>query len=130
MGQVDWLAVALGTLAFFLVGALWYGGLFRKAWQAEAGVDDPPRGAAGAKVMLGTLFAEFMVVAMLGHLIARTQPPGHVKLMMAAGFALTVMAPAIGISYLHQKRSMQLFLIDAGHYLVGMLAAGAVFALR
>lgn len=127
MGPMNWMAVGLGTLAFFLVGAVWYGALFRKAWQMEAGVGDPPQGAAAATVMLGTLLGEFLVVAVLGHLFARTQPADHVKLMMAAGFALGVMAPAIAINYLHQGRSLRLFLIDAGHYLAGMLAVGGVF---
>jgi Protein of unknown function (DUF1761) len=127
MGPVNWMDVGLATLAFFLVGAVWYGALFRTAWQREAGVGDPPQAAAAARVMLGTLLCEFLVVAMLGHLFARTQPADHVKLMMAAGFAVAVMAPAIGINYLHQGRSLKLFLIDAGHYLAGMLAAGGVF---
>ena len=28
MGEINWLAVLLGALAFFAVGALWYGVLF------------------------------------------------------------------------------------------------------
>jgi len=27
--NIDWLAVVLGTVAFFVVGALWYGLFFR-----------------------------------------------------------------------------------------------------
>ncbi len=30
MGEFNWLAVVLGALAFFVVGALWYGVLFGK----------------------------------------------------------------------------------------------------
>ena len=33
MGNVNLLAVFLGALAFFVVGALWYGPLFGKTWQ-------------------------------------------------------------------------------------------------
>lgn len=127
MGPVNWLAVAVGTLAFFVVGALWYGALFGKLWQREAGVSAPPAGAAMARIMVLTLLCEFIVVAMLAHLIARTAPPPHVRLMMAQGFAGAIMIPAIGINYLHQRRSLALFLIDAGHVLVGMAAVGAVF---
>lgn len=128
MGPVNWLAVGLGTLAFFAVGALWYGVLFGRIWQREAGVNVPPTGVAVARIMLLTLLCEAVVVAMLGHLIARTSPAPHVRLMMAFGFAAMIMTPAIGINYLHQRRSLTLFLIDAGHFIVGLLAAGAVFA--
>lgn len=127
MGTVNWLAVGLGTLAFFAVGALWYGVLFGKRWQAEAGVSAAPTGTAIARIMGLTLLCEFVVVAMLGHLIARTAPAPHVVLMMAFGFAAMIMTPAIGISYLHQRRSLGLFLIDAGHFIVGLGAVGAVF---
>ena len=73
-----------------------------------------------------TLAFEMLVVLTLAHLVARTNPAPHVVLMMAAGFALTIMTPAIGINYLHQNKSLTLFLIDAGHFLVGLLAAGGV----
>lgn len=127
MGPVNWLAVGLGTLAFFGVGALWYGVLFGKRWQSEVGGVTAPSGGGVARIMLLTLACEFVIVAMLGHLIARTGPTPHVVLMMAFGFGAMIMAPAIGINYLNQRRSLVLFLIDAGHFIVGMLAVGAVF---
>lgn len=129
MGPVNWLAVGLGTAVFFLVGAIWYGALFAVPWQREVGVGEAPRGTAVARVMALTLLCEFLVVSTLGHLFARTNPAPHVGMMMALGFAVTVMAPAIGINYLHQRKSLTLFLIDAGHFVVGMAAVGAVFIL-
>ncbi|PKB19426.1 uncharacterized protein DUF1761 [Novosphingobium kunmingense] len=129
MGPVNWLAVGLGTVVFFLVGAVWYGALFAVPWQREVGVGEAPRGSAVVRVMGLTLLCEFLVVSTLGHLFARTQPAPHVVMMMALGFALTVMAPSLGINYLHQRKSLNLFLIDAGHFVVGMAAVGAVFIL-
>ena len=72
---------------------------------------------------------EFVVVLMLGHLFARIDPSDRAKMMMATGFGLAIMAPAIGINYLYQRRSLTLFLIDAGHFVVGMTAVGLVFVL-
>jgi hypothetical protein len=48
-------------------------------------------------------------------------------MMMATGFAAGVMIPAIGINYLYQRKPLALFLIDAGHFLLGMAAMGGVF---
>jgi hypothetical protein len=127
--NIDWLAVGLGTVAFFIVGAIWYGLLFRRAWSGEVGVTDPPAGGAQARIMGLTLLCEFVVVLTLGHLFAFLQPSDHVKMMMATGFGLAIMTPAIGINYLHQRRSLKLFLIDAGHFVVGMAAVGLVFVL-
>jgi len=50
-------------------------------------------------------------------------------MMMATGFGLAIMSPAIGINYLYQRKSLKLFLIDAGHFVVGMAAVGLVFVL-
>ncbi len=130
MGQINYLAVVLGAVAFFAVGALWYGALFGKAWQKELW----PEGTVMAKITPAVQFglcllAELVVSWMLGHLIARTSPAPHVVLMFAGGFGVGIMAPTIAINYLFQGRSLKLFLIDAGHVIVGSLAMGAVFVL-
>lgn len=127
MGNVNVLTVFLAALAFFAVGALWYGVLFGRPWQRETGVTQAPKGGQVAKIMGLTFAFELLVCLMLGHNIARTNPAPHVIMMMAIGFGLTIMTPAIGINYLHQRRSLTLFLIDAGHFVAGMAAAGGVF---
>jgi len=131
MGPLNWLAIVLGTLAFFAVGAVWYTALFGKAWQRAVGLSSEQ--LAGGRNMLAIfglcLLLEFVVVLMLGHLFARIQPGDQAKMMMASGFGLAIMAPAIGINYLYQRRSLTLFLIDAGHFVAGMTAVGLVFVL-
>ena len=131
MGPMNWVAVALGTVVFFAVGAVWYSALFAKPWQREVGLSDEQlKGGRSIPLIMGTcLLLEFVVVLMLGHLFARIQPGDHAKMMMATGFGLAIMAPAIGINYLYQNRSLKLFLIDAGHFVVGMTAVGLVFVL-
>jgi hypothetical protein len=131
MGPMNWLAVVLGTVAFFAVGAIWYSALFARPWQREVGLGTAQL-TAGRNMMLtmGTcLLLEFVVVLMLGHLFARIHPGDQAKMMMATGFGLAIMAPAIGINYLYQRRSLKLFLIDAGHFVVGMAVVGLVFVL-
>ena len=129
MGGMNWLAVVLGTVAFFAVGALWYGVLFTKPWHRAVGGIERPQGAAVARVMGLTLLAEFVVVLTLGHMFAFLHPQNHAKMMIAVGFGLAIMSPAIAINYAHQQRSLVLFLIDAGHFIVGMEAVGLVFVL-
>ncbi len=126
---MNWLAIGLGTLAFFVIGALWYGLLFGKAWQRETGITEPPQGAGVATVMGLTLLAEFVVVLLVGHMFDFLDPEPHGKMMLAVGLGLAVMTPALAINYLHQRKSLTLFLIDASHFVVGMAAVGGVFVL-
>ncbi len=122
--------VLAGTVAFFVVGAIWYGVLFGKVWQREAGLTDEQVQGGNMALIFGLTFLFEMLIAMvLWHLIARTAPAPHVVMMMAVGFAVGVMIPAVGINYLYQRKSGLLFAIDAGHFLLGMAAMGGVFLL-
>lgn len=128
MGPINWLAVVLAAAAFFAVGVVWYGALFGKAWQREIWPQGTPSHGTSPLVLFALCFlAELVVSAMFGHLLARVRPPVHVIWMMAFGFGATIMTPTIAINYLFQRRSLNLFVIDAGHVIAGSLAMGAVF---
>jgi hypothetical protein len=134
MGDINYLAVLLGAVAFFAVGAVWYSFLFSKAWQRETGMTEADIAEAKAKggghmaMIMGLSFLLELVVAwMLGHMIARSSGSPQAVMMFALGLAVGVMAPAIGINYLYQNKSLKLFLIDAGYFVVGMAAMGGVF---
>lgn len=128
MNDIALWPVLAGTVAFFIVGALWYGVIFAVPWQRAAGLTNSQLQAGNMGVIFGLAFAFEMLIAMvLWHLLARTDPPPHVVMMMALGFAGGVMIPAIGINYLFLRKPLTLFLIDAGHFLVGMAAMGGVF---
>ena len=128
MGEINLLAVVLGAAAFFAVGMVWYTVLFGKAWQKASGITQEQMQSANMPLIFGLCFLFQMVIALtLGHLIARTDPSSGATMMMAVGFALGVMIPAIGINYLYLRKSAAHFFIDAGHFLFGMAAMGAVF---
>ena len=128
---MNWLAVVVATLAFFAVGAIWYTALFGKIWQREVGLSDEQlTGGRNMMLIMGTCFVlEFIVCLTVGHMFDFLAPSDRAKMMIAVGLALGVMAPAIGINYLYQRKSLKLFLVDAGHSIVGMAAVGAVFVL-
>lgn len=122
--------VLAGSGAFFVVGMIWYGALFGKVWQREAGLTDEQAQSGNPAVIFGLCFLFEMLIAMvLWHLIARTGAAPHVVMMMSLGFALGIMVPAIGINYLFQRKSGTLFLIDGAHFTLGMAAMGGVFLL-
>ena len=130
MGDTSLFTIILAGLAFFVVGALWYGVLFGKAWQKAAGLDDAEvRSGNMLKIFGLTLLFELLIATVLAHQFAMTGASDRAIMMISVGFALGVMIPAIGINYLYLRKSGALFLIDAGHFLLGMTAMGAVFAL-
>ena len=130
MNDINLPAVLAGAAAFFIVGALWYGVIFSKAWQKAAGMSDEAVQSGNMAVIFGLTFAfEVLIAMVLWHLIARTGAAPHVVMMMAIGFAVGIMIPAIGINYLYLRKSFTHFAIDAGHFIFGMAAMGGTFLL-
>lgn len=130
MGEINILAVLLGALAFFIVGAIWYGVLFGKTWQRAAGLSDEQVQRGNMALIFGlTYLAEFVIALTLWHGIARSGASDRAVMMMAVGFGATIMVPALGIHYLYLRKTLAHFLIDAGHCIVGMAAMGGVFLL-
>ena len=131
MGEMNWLGVLLGAVAFFAVGAIWYTVLFGKAWQAAVGLSDEQlKTGANMPLIFGTcLLLELLISATVGHMFAYTNPSDRSKMMIAVGLAVGIMAPAIGIGYLYMRKPLRLWLIDTGHFIAGMAALGGVYAL-
>lgn len=128
MGEINLLAVFLGALAFFAVGALWYTVLFGKAWQRAAGLSDETLRNSNMALIFGLAFlCELLIALTVWHSVARGAASDRGVMMMAVGFGAAIIAPAIGINYLFLRKPLKLWLIDAGHFIVAMTAMGAVF---
>ena len=130
MGGINWLAVVLGAVAFFAVGAIWYSFLFSKAWQREVAMTDEQKASFNIPLTFGLCFlAELVIAATVGHMFDYLEPDDRSKMMIAVGLGAAVMAPALAINYLFMRKSLKLWLIDASHLIVAMAALGGVFVL-
>lgn len=125
---INWVAVALSTLAVFLIGGPWYGPIFGKAWAKANGVtaEMAPKGGHTAVVFGGAAVAGFLAAIALGSLIG----PGPDLLRgihygLLAGICLV--SASFAINYLFAGRSMGLLLIDGGYNIVLFVAMGAIF---
>ena len=136
MGNIELLPIMLAALSFFVIGALWYGVLFGRAWLELTGISDemieagPRPGQNPTWLIMSLCFAfEVLLALTLAHQYAMTGPSDRAKMMIAIGYGAMLMAPALGINYLFQMRPGKLFAIDAGYFVVGMAAMGGVFCL-
>ena len=128
MSGINWLAVVLGAVAFFAVGAIWYSFLFSKAWQAQVNLTDAQKASFNMPLTFGLCFlAELAIAATVGHMFDFLEPNDRAKMMITVGLGALVMSPALGINYLFMRKSLKLWLIDSGHLIAGMAALGGVF---
>ena len=129
--EVHWLAILVAAVAGFLVGGLWYGPIFGKAWQAARGLSDDAMKNANMPMIFGLTFVLNLFSAfILDHTLSTYGAPGlNLSVMISSGVALGFIVPAIGVKYLFSRQSLRLFMIDAGYWLVIYSVMGVVFAL-
>jgi hypothetical protein len=132
MWAMNWLAVILAAAAGFLIGSIWYGPLFGKAWQRESGLSEESiRGANMAKIFGLAAMLNLLAALVLGVLLAVAY--GKPDILMSAIFGgsigLGFVAPSIGVNYLFALKSLKLLAIDAGYWTVAYAAMGVVFGL-
>ena len=124
--EVNWIAVIAAGLSAFVLGGLWYGPLFGKAWQALVGLsDEQVKAGSMARIMGGSLvlslIAAFVFAMFLG-------PEPGVQFATSAGFAagLAWVAASFGISYLFEQRPFKLWLINGGYHTLQFTLYGAI----
>jgi|1048.fasta_scaffold08076_3 hypothetical protein len=77
--QINFLAVGIAVVANFILGALWYGPLFGKAWAAEMGMnmEERPERSVVYRGMLLMVLGNFLMAYCYAHdLFAWSNVPG------------------------------------------------------
>jgi hypothetical protein len=129
--HINWLAVLVGALAYFFLGAIWYSALFRNAWIKATGIvvnDDARKGIAG--IMIASFVTIVVTCVGLAFFITRLGV-GHwmtgCKVGLIAGVCFS--AATICNSYLYEKRPIALSAINSLYNIVGCVIAGIIIAI-
>jgi hypothetical protein len=131
LDDINWIAVLVGALGYFMLGAIWYSPVgFGKKWIRYTGIDptnpEVKKGAGG--IMLGSLLLMFIASSGLAILINRMDILGGwisgVKLGLLTG--ITIAATAISISLIYEKRPLGLHLIDGLYNVLGNVIAAVI----
>lgn len=124
MSPVNYLAVVAAAASSFVLGGIWYGPLFKVAWCREAGVD-PDSKPAHAMVVFAAAFVFSLLAAYVFAVFLGVKPISD-----AVGVGLIVgvcwVATSFGINYLFARRSLKLWLIDAGYHTLQFALYGLV----
>jgi hypothetical protein len=127
---VNWLAVIVAALANYVIGALWYGVLFRKAWLRLSGVSEMKVTALSVILALvGALLTSWI----LGHAI--TFASAYLKTSgvgagLTTGFFnwLAFIAPVtIGV-VTYEKKPFALWILNNAYWLISLLVMGIILS--
>ena len=129
-----YLEIFIGAAAAFMLGFLWYTALFGKAWQAETGITDE-QAQSNMAMTHGLAFVMMVIISYGLNYVVNMHEVAEQTFVHGAfhGFLSCALyaAPLIGVHYLYQRKSLKLFLIDAGYALAFFaLSAGVMAALK
>ena len=127
--DINWLAVLVGTLGYYMLGAIWYSFLFKEKWIAYNKIDmtDPTLKQGVGAIMFASFIMMMITSAAIAILAERIGISGCMRgarlgLFTGAGFACTSMA----INMLYEKKPLGLFFINGGYQVCGNVIAGMI----
>ncbi len=126
---VNWLAVLVAGVVAMVVGYLWYGPFFGKAWLRLSGVNEQEAKAGAGKaypqMFVGSLLTAFVLAVVITNLGLNTFGEGMV---FAFWVWLGFIVPILFGGVLFEKKPSHLFLFNIGYQLVVMLINGGILA--
>jgi hypothetical protein len=134
LGELNWLAVIVAALAYFVLGALWYAPpVMGKTWMAAGGMEMPSDDQRpGAGIYVVPLVGSILSAVALGMLAEATATDtvgeGFVLgIVVAIGFALAI-ALVTATFESNKPKPMVWGAINAGYHALGIIVAGLIIA--
>ena len=129
LGNINYLAVLVAALFSFIVGWLWYGPLFGKAWMRYNGFTEESMKEGGWMPMPVIMIINYIATALAAFAMAMFMGSGSdLHFGVFAGFMISVFW--IGTSrlndVLYEKKPWGLYLINLSYYIVIYIIMGAI----
>jgi len=135
MGNFDylnWPAIAVAALAYFMLGALWYSKvLFAKRWIADSKIDiNDPNAKKGVAMMFGgsfvLMFVQSLAIAIIAERMGIRGDGWMSGLKLGALTGACFCTAAVGVNYLYEKKPVSLFFINGGYAIIGNIIAAII----
>ncbi|MDY8137183.1 DUF1761 domain-containing protein [Aquimarina sp. 2201CG5-10] len=127
--NINWLSVLAGTVSSFIIGGIWYGPLFGKAWMAAFNftIEDLKKRSIPKTFGISILLA-FIATVNLEMFIGAE---ADLVFGALAGFFAGVgwVATFLGILYVFEMQSLKAYLINAGYCIISLTIIGAILGI-
>lgn len=125
--NINWLSVIVASLAAFAIGSVWYSPvMFSKTWQKESNLTDYDLKNASMPVIFGAAFVLMFISAVILDMFIGKDGTAFSGLVAGLLVGIGWIATALGVNYLFGRKSITLFLIDAGYFVVFFAAMGVI----
>src|SRR3954470_22065143 len=132
LSHLNWLHVLVATIAYFALGAIWYGPLFSKPWTKGHNINmsDPNARKGVGKIMTLSFVAFFVITftaVIILHFVHATAAIHAIKWGVFLGVGIA--APVIVINHLYLQKPLTLHLIDGLYHVIGLTIASLILVL-
>ena len=124
--SINYFAVLVAALSAFIIGGLWYSVLFEKAWMKENGFDQEKLKKENMGIIFGGSFIFSLIISFVLVLFLGPERDAVFGTMAGLMAGLLWVATAMGITYLFERKSLKLFLINAGYHVVTFTIMGLI----
>jgi hypothetical protein len=135
LGGISWLAVIIGTVVYFLLGAVWFApqSPIGKAWIAASGYTSPTTGMSASNAFYVfpavTCFVAVLAVALISKALGSDSVSEGLMLGLVIGVGVAGAVTFSTAAFEFSKPSRWTFgLIDAAYHVVGITIAAIVLA--
>lgn len=134
LSQINFMAVIISAIIFFVIGSIWFSFIFRDMWVRELAhhnvIIKEPSAHTIMMNMILTFVQNIIVSFAIAYLVVMTNSTTMISglylgLIAGCGFS----AAAIGGVFIWEGRSLRLFFIDAGYQVLGVVTAAIILSL-
>lgn len=124
--NLNWLAIMVSTAAAFMLGGMWYGPLFGKAWMKAVGKTQEELGGSPAPFIVSffTSFATALLLALIMNTMGADSVLEGLRLGLYVG--LCFIAAGMASDYAFCGWGVNLFVIQAGYRVAYSVIIGGI----
>ena len=131
--HLNWLAVAVSAIAYFALGAIWFGPVFGKIWMKGHGITPPTdeeKKNMNMGMILGMSFVKTAVMVILTAYVSMIiNYNGNMMTALKIGAVLGgISAFPIGINYLFLKKPFSIWVLDGGYHACGVVITSVILS--
>ncbi|ANP45653.1 DUF1761 domain-containing protein [Candidatus Viadribacter manganicus] len=124
--DVNWLAVIAAAISSFLLGGIWYGPVFGKAWMNAAALDEAALKARNLALVFGGSFVLALIASASFAVFLGPEVDATTGALYGATAGVCWVGASFGINYLFERKSLALFLINGGYHAIQFTLIGLV----
>lgn len=129
--HINWLAVLVATLAYFMIGAIWYSkSVFGSMWARLIKLDmsDPNLKKGMGKMMAATFLLVLLTTFGLALFIVKINFRAHFIYGIEIGLltGLCYASTAVSINYVYENKPLALYFINNGYHIIGHVVAATI----